>query len=93
MHALSLTNPMVHWAPPERAAVLTRIVNDAMIEAHAAFPERFIGCAALHVLAPELAVRELERISGKPGIRGVYLPTSFADRRQPLIRRVYRPAG
>src|SRR2546426_5119018 len=34
MHALSLTVPMVHWAPPERGAQLAQLVNDAMAEAH-----------------------------------------------------------
>lgn len=80
VHALSLTLPMVHWAPPARGAALARIVNDSMIEAHATFPERFVGCAALPIQAPGLAVKELDRISGQSAIRGVYLPTSFGDR-------------
>src|SRR5262249_34445795 len=29
VHALSLTLPMVHWAPAERGAVLAKIVNDS----------------------------------------------------------------
>lgn len=79
-HALSLTTPFVYWAPPERGARLARIVNDAMLEAHTAFPERFVGCATLPIQAPELAVKELERVAASRGIRGAYLPTSFAGR-------------
>jgi aminocarboxymuconate-semialdehyde decarboxylase len=76
VHALSLTVPMVHWAPPERGARLARIVNDAMVEAHTAFPDRFVGCAALPIQDPALAVKELDRLAGSRAIRGVYLPTN-----------------
>jgi aminocarboxymuconate-semialdehyde decarboxylase len=51
-----------------------------MIEAHAAFPERFVGCASLPIQAPDLAVKEIDRISEQRAIRGVYLPTSFSDK-------------
>ncbi len=76
MHALSLTVPMVHWAPSERGAQLARMVNDAMVEAHTAFPNRFVGCAALPIQDSALAVKELDRLAGNPAIRGVYLPTN-----------------
>src|SRR2546429_233373 len=74
MHALSLTVPMVHWAPPERGAQLAQLVNDAMAEAHTAFPDRFVGCATLPVQDPALALKELERVAGGRAIRGVLLP-------------------
>ena len=80
VHALSLTLPMVHWASPARGAALATMVNDSMIEAHAAFPERFVGCASLPIQAPDLAVKEIDRISEQRAIRGVYLPTSFSDK-------------
>ena len=79
-HALSLTTPFVYWAPPERGAALARLVNDSMIEAHTAYPGRFVGCATLPIQAPDLAVKELERLAGSRAIRGAYLPTSFAGR-------------
>src|SRR2546430_1404277 len=69
MHALSLTVPMVHWAPPERGAQLAQLVNDAMAEAHTAFPDRFVGCATLPVQDPALALKELERVAGGRAIR------------------------
>jgi aminocarboxymuconate-semialdehyde decarboxylase len=73
--ALSLTVPMVHWAPPMRGAALARIVNDAMIAANTAFPNRFVGCAAMPIQDAVLAVKEIDRLKGNPAIRGVYLPT------------------
>src|SRR5207249_5104462 len=80
MHALSLTVPMVHWAPPERGAQLAQLVNDAMAKAHTAFPDRFVGCATLPVQDPALALKELERVAGGRAIRGVYLPTNVGGR-------------
>jgi aminocarboxymuconate-semialdehyde decarboxylase len=79
-HALSLTTPFVYWAPPERGAALARLVNDSMIEAHTAYPDRFVGCATLPLQAPQLAVQELERLAGSRAIRGAYMPTSFAGK-------------
>ncbi len=79
-HALSLTTPFVYWAPPARGAALARLVNDAVVEAHTAYPGRFVGCATLPLQAPDLAVQELERLAGSPAIRGAYLPTSFAGK-------------
>ena len=80
MHALSLTTPFVYWASPERGAALARLVNDSMVEAHTAFPTRFVGCATLPIQAPDLAVKELDRLAGSRAIRGAYLPTSFAGK-------------
>lgn len=76
VHALSLTQPMVHWAPPERGAALARIVNDAMAEANTAYPDRFVGCAVLSLQDPALALAELNRIAGNRAFRGVYFPTN-----------------
>jgi len=80
LHALSLTSPMVHWAPPDRGAHLARIVNDAMVEAHTAYPDRFVGCATLPLQDPDLALKELERVATLRGIRGVYVPTNVGGR-------------
>jgi aminocarboxymuconate-semialdehyde decarboxylase len=79
-HALSLTTPFVYWAPPERGLELARIVNDSMIEAHTAYPDRFVGCATLPIQAPELAVKELDRLASVRAMRGAYMPTSFAGK-------------
>jgi len=59
MHALSLSNPMVYWAPPAFGARICQAYNDALSAAHLKYPDRFLGLAALPMQAPELAVKEL----------------------------------
>ena len=71
VHALSLTAPMTQWARGETARRVARAVNDAMAEAHRAYPDRFVGCATLPMQEPALAREELERAAGLPGIRAV----------------------
>jgi aminocarboxymuconate-semialdehyde decarboxylase len=80
LHVLSLTTPMVHWAPAARGAALARIVNDAMMAGHAAFPDRFVGAATLPLQDVERAVAELDRLQGQRGIRAVCLPTALEGR-------------
>jgi len=80
IHALSLTTPMVHWASPDRGVTLARQVNDAMVEAHTAFPARFVGLATLPLQDVALAMQELDRVAGLKAMRGVYLPTHVAGR-------------
>ncbi len=80
VHALSLTHPMVYWADAELGLRLARLVNDAMAEAHTAFPRRFVGLATLPLQDPPAALRELDRAAALPGIRGVYLGTNVNGR-------------
>lgn len=80
VHALSLTAPMVYFADGPVGARLARAVNDAMDEAHTAYPDRFVGCATLPMQEPALALAELERVKGLRGIRGVYLGTNVNGR-------------
>jgi len=75
MHALSLTSPMVYWAPPEFGLKLSQVFNDGCSAAHQKHPNRFIGMAMLPMQAPELAVQEARRAAALPGIRGVYMAT------------------
>ena len=75
IHALSLTSPMVYWAPPEFGLQLSRVYNDALVAAHRQHPDRFLGLAMLPMQAPALAVLETERAATLPGIRGVYMAT------------------
>ncbi len=77
VHVLSLTAPMVHWAPPELGLALAQCYNDAASAAHRRHPDRFLGAAALPWQAPDLAVRELERCAQLPGIRAIYLGTNI----------------
>jgi aminocarboxymuconate-semialdehyde decarboxylase len=75
IHALSLTSPMVYWAPPEFGLQLSRVYNDSLAAAHQQHPDRFLGLAMLPMQAPALAVQEAERAATLPGIRGVYMAT------------------
>ncbi len=75
MHALSLTSPMVYWAPPEFGLKLSQVYNDACAEAHLKYPQRFVGMMMVPMQAPALAVQEIARASKLPGIRGLYMAT------------------
>ena len=78
------------WAAQDSANNLARIVNDAAIEAHRAFPDRFIAGVAMPMRDPSAAVKELDRVAGKPGIRAVHLPTSV-EGRDYIFEREYLP--
>jgi aminocarboxymuconate-semialdehyde decarboxylase len=80
MHALSLTVPMVYFADGELGQRLAEAVNDAMSEAHRAFPDRFVGCATLPMQDPKRALAELDRAAALPGIKAVYLGTNVNAR-------------
>jgi aminocarboxymuconate-semialdehyde decarboxylase len=80
IHALSLTVPMVYWADAELGLRLARAVNNALGQAHTAFPDRFVGVATLPMQEPKLAIEELDRAARLPGIRGVYLGTNIRGR-------------
>ena len=75
MHALSLTSPMTHWAPPELGVRLAQVFNDGCAREHEKHPTRFVGMATLPMQAPAAAAEEVKRAAKLPGIRGVYLPT------------------
>ena len=76
IHALSLTTPMVYWASPAFALALSQAFNDAASAAHRKHPKRLYGLAMVPMHAPELALKELERASKLPGIKGMYLATN-----------------
>ena len=77
MHVLTLSGSMPwQWASQDEANRLARIVNDAAIEAHKAYPDRFVAGVAMPMRDPAAALRELDRVAGEPGIRAVHLPNS-----------------
>src|SRR5260370_23834702 len=80
VHALSLTSPMVYGAEGDAGGGLAAAVNDAMSEAHRAYPDRLVGCATLPMQDPARALTELQRAAALPGIRGVYLGTNINGR-------------
>jgi len=77
---LSLTNPMVYWAPPAFGEKLAQTWNDASSAVCLKHPGRFVGTIQLPMQAPELAVREVERAAKLPGLRVVYLATHINGR-------------
>ncbi len=75
IQALSLTVPMAYWAPAAFALRLAQVYNDACAAAHRQHPRRLIGLATLPMQAPDLALREVDRVAKLPGIHGVYMAT------------------
>src|SRR5215470_16233523 len=70
MHCLTLSGAMPwQWATPEQGARLAQIINDAGMEAHKAHPDRFVLGAELPVRDPQLALKELNRVAGHPGVK------------------------
>jgi aminocarboxymuconate-semialdehyde decarboxylase len=80
VHAMSLSQPMLYWAPPDLGERLTVVFNDALADAHRAHPARLVGLATLPLQAPDLAVREVERAAKLPGVRGFYAATRVLDK-------------
>jgi aminocarboxymuconate-semialdehyde decarboxylase len=76
VHCLTILTPPWEWAAPAFAAHLTRVVNDAAIDAHEAYPDRFVAGVAMPIQDPELALAELNRVADNPAFRAVHLPNS-----------------
>ena len=91
MHVLTLSGSMPwQWASQDDANRLARIVNDAAIEAHKAFPDRFVAGVAMPMRDAAAAIRELDRVAGQPGIRAVHLPNSV-ESHDYIFERAYLP--
>jgi len=72
-YALSMTNPLVYWAPPGFGFELAAAHNDACVEAHRKYPDRFYGCIVLPMQDLKLAAEELERMAKHPCMRAVFI--------------------
>jgi aminocarboxymuconate-semialdehyde decarboxylase len=80
MHVLTLDGGMPwQWVSPADGARLAQLVNDAAMDAHAKYPDRFIAGVEMPIRSPELALKELNRVAGKPGMRAVHLPNSMEN--------------
>jgi aminocarboxymuconate-semialdehyde decarboxylase len=91
MHVLTLSGGAPwQWATAQQGARLAQIVNDAAIQAHTAFPDRFVAGIAVPVRDPVLALNELNRVAGKPGMRAVHLPNSI-EQRDYLFESAFEP--
>jgi aminocarboxymuconate-semialdehyde decarboxylase len=91
MHVLTLDGGMPwQWVSPADGARLAQMVNDAAVEAHTKYPTRFIAGIELPIRQPDLAVKELNRMAGKPGMRAIHLPNSM-ENNDYLFQAAYDP--
>ena len=72
-YALSMTNPLVYWASPGFGLELAAVHNDACVEAHRKYPDKFYGCIVLPMQDIKLAVEELERMAKHSCMRSVFI--------------------
>ena len=78
VHLLTMSGRMPWWqVSPQDGAELAQVINDEAIAWHNADPNRFFGAAELPVRDPQLALKELNRVAGRPGIRAVHVPNSI----------------
>src|SRR3974390_3429207 len=78
MHCLTLSGSMPwQWTTAEQGAHLAQVINDTGIEVHQKHPDRFVLGIELPMRDPQLALKELNRVAGKPGGRAVHLPDSL----------------
>jgi aminocarboxymuconate-semialdehyde decarboxylase len=73
-NALSMTNPLVYWAPPGFGLELSAAANDACVEMHEKYPDRFYGTITLPLQDIRLSLEELERMARHPCMRAVWMP-------------------
>ncbi len=91
MHVLTLDGGMPwQWVSRDDGARLARIVNDAAVEAHRKYPDRFLAGIELPIRYPDAALAELNRVAGQPGMRAVHLPNSM-ENADFLFRPEYEP--
>jgi len=81
MHCLTLSGAMP-WqrTSAQQGAHLAQVINDTGIQVHQKYPDRFVIAVELPVRDPELALKELNRVAGQPGVRAVHLPDSYEKR-------------
>lgn len=76
-NVLSLTNPLVYWAPPGFGLELSAAANDACVEIHEKYPERFYGAITIPLQDIKLSLEELDRMAKQPSMRAVWLPENI----------------
>lgn len=77
MELLTLNSPPWQIVSAADGARLAQIVNDAAIEAHTKYPDRFVAGVTMPIQDPALALKELNRVAGKPGMRAVHLVNNY----------------
>jgi aminocarboxymuconate-semialdehyde decarboxylase len=79
VQALSLTQPMVYFAPAPIARLLSAAFNDGLVQAYERYPDRLVGLAMLPVHHADEALAELARVRQSPAIKGIYMGTAIGD--------------
>jgi aminocarboxymuconate-semialdehyde decarboxylase len=69
-----------YWAPGPAAAEWSRMVNDTIASAVSRHPDRFLGAGGLPLQAPDLAVKELERVASTLRFPAVEIGASVQGR-------------
>ena len=91
MHVLTLSGGMPwQWLSTERRQSLAQVINDAGMQAHQKYPTRFMAGIEIDVRDPQGAVKEINRMAGKPGLRAIHLPNSF-DNKDYLFEPEFEP--
>ena len=72
-YALSMTNPLMYWAPTGFGLELAAAHNDACVAAHRKYPERFYGTIVLPMQDVKVAAEELERMAKHSCMRAVFI--------------------
>jgi len=92
MMVLSLSGGMPwQWVSANEGARLAQMVNDAGIAAHAVFPDRLLACIEISIRDPQLCLKEIDRMAGKPGMCGVHLPNSLEGRDDYVFAPAFAP--
>ncbi len=79
VQALSLSPPMLYWAPPELGRELAAVFNEDLASICRAHPDRFVPLATLPLQDVEGALVEAAR-AVRAGCRGLYVGTNVNGR-------------
>jgi len=97
MMALSVIPPQMGYRlEHDEALSLSRVANDAIADAAATYPQRFVGLGNLPLQNIEASMNELRRIMALPGMKGVQLGSNVDgvylgdDRFRPLWAAVQK---
>ena len=82
---------MYYWTEPDLGLATARAVNDNIADIVGRHPDRFVGLGTVPFQAPELAVRELERLVRSLGLRGIEISSNVAgaDFSEPRFRPIF----
>jgi len=62
-----------YWAKPEHALDLSMLLNDHLASVVSTRPDRFAGLGTVPMQAPDLAIGELERLTGELSLPGIQI--------------------